>query len=283
MRTPIRTLLVFGVLAALGTARGEPAAPSGNLAPPATQPLLPVSKTPEPTTQPRPYTYVLVHGAWAGGWEWKKVGNLLLQDGHTVYRPTLTGQGERVHLATKDVDLNTHIQDIVNVILFEDLHDVVLMGHSYGGMVITGVADRVPDRIKCLVYVDAFLPEDGDSANSLSGRKLPSVDGFIPPPKGTRVEGKDPPPYLAPMCEKIFETQEVLKNPAARKIPAAYILCVPKGRTPEKAAFYKSYLRAQQRGYFTETIESDHIVSQTHPMQLAPLLERAPEDATVKP
>jgi len=85
------------------------------------------------------------------------------------------------------------------------------------------------------------------------------------------------------MCEKIFETQEVLKNPAARKIPAAYILCVPKGRTPEKAAFYKSYLRAQQRGYFTETIESDHIVSQTHPMQLAPLLERAPEDATVKP
>jgi pimeloyl-ACP methyl ester carboxylesterase len=229
------------------------------------------------------YTYVLVHGAWAGGWEWKKVGNLLLKDGHTVYRPTLTGQGERVHLASNEVDLNTHIQDIVNVILFEDLHDVVLMGHSYGGMVITGVADRVPDRIKCLVYVDAFLPEDGETVDGLGSRKLqPTTAGFIPPPGGPAPAGKAP-PYTVPMSAKIFRTPEVLKNPAARLIPATYIMCVKHGTPLEKAWFYKSFQRARSRGYFTETIDSDHVVNQSHPAQLLPLLENAPVQASVNP
>src|SRR4051812_38452824 len=86
--------------------------------------------TTAPTTAESKPTYVLVHGAWAGAWEWKRVGQLLQADGYTVYRPTLTGQGERVHLANPDIDLDTHIADVVNVILFEDLHDIVLMGHS---------------------------------------------------------------------------------------------------------------------------------------------------------
>jgi pimeloyl-ACP methyl ester carboxylesterase len=85
------------------------------------------------------YTYVLVHGASGGGWDWKTMDELLTADGHTVYRPTLTGLGENVHLSNPDIDLTTHINDIANVILFEDLKDVVLVGHSYGGMVITGV------------------------------------------------------------------------------------------------------------------------------------------------
>src|SRR5215203_2216227 len=109
------------------------------------------------------YTLVLVHGATAGGWEWKRTGQFLTDDGHTVYRATLTGLGEREHLNSADIDLNTHINDVVNLILFEDLHDIVLTGHSYGGMVITGVMDRVPDRIKHVVFLDAAVPDDGMS------------------------------------------------------------------------------------------------------------------------
>ena len=108
-------------------------------------------------------TYVLVHGAWGGGWAFREVDDLLTAQGHKVYRPTLTGQGERVHLATLDVGLETHITDVVNTVLFEELDDIVLMGHSYGGMVVTGVADRIPDRISQLIYLDAFVPEDGQS------------------------------------------------------------------------------------------------------------------------
>jgi pimeloyl-ACP methyl ester carboxylesterase len=90
----------------------------------------------------RPTTYVIVHGGWGGGWAFRKVDALLTARGHKVYRPTLTGLGERVHLATAEVDLSTHVADVVNLILFEELRDVVLLGHSYGGMVISGVVPR---------------------------------------------------------------------------------------------------------------------------------------------
>jgi len=98
--------------------------------------------------------YVLVGGGWLGGWCWQRVTPLLREEGHDAYPVTLTGLGERVHLASAQVDLQTHITDVVNVIEFEDLHDVVLLGHSYAGIVVTGVADRVPDRISKLVYLD---------------------------------------------------------------------------------------------------------------------------------
>lgn len=100
-------------------------------------------------------TFVIVHGAWGGSWSFKKNDALLTENGFNVYRPNLTGQGERVHLASPDIDLNTHILDVVNTILYEDLHDIILMGHSYGGMVITGVADSIPERISHLIYMDA--------------------------------------------------------------------------------------------------------------------------------
>ena len=107
--------------------------------------------------------FVLVHGAWSGGWCYHKVAARLRTKGHTVFTPTLTGQGERTHLFAGSVNLSTHITDVLNVFHYEGLSGVVLAGHSYGGMVITGVADRIADKISALVYLDAFLPEDGHS------------------------------------------------------------------------------------------------------------------------
>jgi pimeloyl-ACP methyl ester carboxylesterase len=108
-------------------------------------------------------TFVLVHGAWHGGWCFKRVARLLRQAGHEVYTPTLTGLGERAHLMNRTIDLGTHVQDIVGVFRFEELSDVVLCGHSYGGMVISGVAEQIAAKIRSLVYLDAFVPENSKS------------------------------------------------------------------------------------------------------------------------
>jgi pimeloyl-ACP methyl ester carboxylesterase len=109
-------------------------------------------------------TYLLVHGAWHGGWCWSAVANLLRRAGHDAFAPSLTGLGERRHLARWDIDLDLHIADIVSILEMEDLRDVVLVGHSYGGMVVTGAADRAHARIRHLVYLDAFVPEHGKCA-----------------------------------------------------------------------------------------------------------------------
>jgi len=106
-------------------------------------------------------TYVLVHGAWHGSWCWKRVRRALQALGHEVFTPTLTGVADHSHLLSRQVDLETHITDVVNLMRWEELSDVVLCGHSYGGCVISGVADRIPDRIGALVYLDAFLLENG--------------------------------------------------------------------------------------------------------------------------
>ena len=113
-------------------------------------------------------TIVLVHGAWHGGWCWRRVAVRLRAAGHEVFTPTMTGLGERAHLLSPEVGLDTHITDIVSVIEVEELEDVVLAGHSYGGLVITGVADRVSERLKALVYVDAYVPKDGEGMLDLS-------------------------------------------------------------------------------------------------------------------
>jgi pimeloyl-ACP methyl ester carboxylesterase len=108
-------------------------------------------------------TFVLVHGAWHGGWCWRRVADLLQKQGHKVFTPTMTGLGERSHLLNDKVNLATHITDIVNVIKWEGLSDIVLVGHSYGGVIISGVAEQVRDAIGSIVFLDAFVPEDGDS------------------------------------------------------------------------------------------------------------------------
>ncbi|AEM59171.1 esterase (plasmid) [Haloarcula hispanica N601] len=110
--------------------------------------------------------FVLVPGAWLGGWCWKYLHPLLREEGHEVYTPTLTGLGEREHLSHCEVDLETHITDIVNVLEYNDLTDVVLLGHSYAGLVVTGVAERVPERLKHMVYLDALIPMNDDPVSA---------------------------------------------------------------------------------------------------------------------
>jgi pimeloyl-ACP methyl ester carboxylesterase len=108
-------------------------------------------------------TIVLAHGAWSAAWAWKKMRPLIAGTGHSFFTPTYTGLGERSHLASPAIDLDTHVEDVLGVLQFEDLRDVVLLGHSYGGMVATGVADRAREKISQLIYLDAFVPRDGQS------------------------------------------------------------------------------------------------------------------------
>jgi pimeloyl-ACP methyl ester carboxylesterase len=129
-------------------------------------------------------TYLICHGAWSAGWAWKKLRPLLQAAGHEVFIPTYTGLGERAHLAHPMVNLDTHIQDILGVVECEGLADVILVGHSYGGMVATGVADRAPGLVRHLVYLDAFVPADGQSLSDLVPGAPPAapVEGWLLPP-----------------------------------------------------------------------------------------------------
>ena len=138
---------------------------------------------------------VLVHGGWRGGWSWRRVADRLGMAGHPVFAPTLTGLGDRSHLFSPAIGLSTHIRDIVNLIEWEGLDNVVLCGHSYGGMVITGVAERLHSRIKSLVYLDAFLPGAGASLFD----QLPDAmrQGFLEAAKTLRGEAVPPPPAVA--------------------------------------------------------------------------------------
>jgi pimeloyl-ACP methyl ester carboxylesterase len=130
-------------------------------------------------------TFVLVHGAWYGGWCWKKLTPLLRAAGHQVLTPTLTGLGERAHLLSAEIDLDTHIKDIVAVLDYEDLHQVVLVGHSYGGMVIAGVAEAIGSRIAQLVFLDAFLPANGKALTDYAPLPALPDDAWRVPPLGT--------------------------------------------------------------------------------------------------
>lgn len=132
-------------------------------------------------------TFVLVHGGWTGAHGFHLVRPLLWGRGHQVFTPSLTGIGERSHLTSPQVNLTTHIRDVVNTILYEDLSGIVLLGHSYGGVVCTGTLEHVSDRVDHLVYLDAFVPNDGDSLVSLNGQSSPSPfsveeQWLVPPP-----------------------------------------------------------------------------------------------------
>jgi pimeloyl-ACP methyl ester carboxylesterase len=136
--------------------------------------------------------YVLVPGAWLGGWVWKKITPMLEEKGHKVYPVTLTGMGERVHLASKDVGIETAIQDVQNVIKYNDLDDFVLAGHSFAGKVVAAVADRLPKRVKMVLYLDAFRPE----------KKVRTPQGsFDPSEFGSHKPGE----WTIPLTEKILD------------------------------------------------------------------------------
>ncbi|MBX3255408.1 MAG: alpha/beta hydrolase [Chitinophagaceae bacterium] len=221
-------------------------------------------------------TYVIVHGAWGGSWSFKKVASILNAKGNIVYRPSLTGQGERVHLASPDIDLNTHILDVINTILFEDLHDLILVGHSYGGEVITGVADSIPGRIKQLIYLDAILPDDGESVitSRTDGKRGPeheSVNGFVIP---NWINPADPLPHDVPQSLKTFTTPVKWKNPLALALPATYIFTADDVKHPENDHFYFFANRAKQRGWKVVTMAADHNPQMTKPGELADILEK---------
>lgn len=203
-------------------------------------------------------TFVLVHGAWGGAWDWRAVDSALTQAGHTVHRVTLTGLGERVHLASPAIGLATHIDDVVNTLRFEGLTDVVLMGHSYGGMVISGAADKAPERIRRLVYVDAFLPDSGESVASILGPMAAGMlasarDGMLPTMGGASgtVPGDVPHPL------RTFTDTLHLVNAARPSLPATYVLTVDAGQT-EDPVFSRFVPRARARGYDVITMTADH-------------------------
>ena len=223
--------------------------------------------------EPHPrHTYVLVHGAWGGGWDWRPVSDILTSRGHQVFRVTLTGLGERAHLASPDIGLETHITDVVNTILYENLRDVTLVGHSYGGMVITGVADRIPDRVAHLAYLDAFVPEDGESVTTLGtpGARVPGeVRGaYIVP---TWVEPGSVPPMDVPQPAKTFSDVISLENPLRERIPTTYILTVDPGATTDE--FDPFAARAKAKGWTVERITSDHNAQRSAREELCRLLE----------
>ncbi|MDN3656489.1 alpha/beta fold hydrolase [Ferruginibacter paludis] len=220
--------------------------------------------------------YVIVHGAWGGSWAFKKVDSLLTEKGAVVYRPSLTGQGERVHLATTSVGLDTHIKDVVNMILYEDLHDVILVGHSYGGMVVTGVADSLPGRIKKLIYLDAFVPENGESVESIQGSRAEGirkmvVNGFIVPPW---VAAGKMPPKDVPHPYKTFTDAISLNNKERLKIPTTYILTVEKGKEAKADDFASQAERAWKKGWPILVLEADHNAQWSAPEALVDMLRK---------
>lgn len=223
--------------------------------------------------KPTKPTYVIVHGAWGGSWAFKEIEALLREKGCDVYRPSLTGQGERVHLATLETGLDTHIKDVVNMFIFEDLHDVILVGHSYGGMVITGVADSLPGRINSIIYMDAMIPEDGESAFTMrptGNERLLNMNqnGFLIPPwlDPNATYPKDVPHPLKTLTDIIH-----LKGRAAH-IPTNYILTVDKGQKPSEDGFYDQSLRAKKRGWPITILEADHNPQWSVPIELTEML-----------
>jgi pimeloyl-ACP methyl ester carboxylesterase len=224
-----------------------------------------------PTAKP---TIVIVHGAWRGSWAFRQVDALLREKGFNVYRPQLTGLGERVHLSRPDIGLSTHIDDVVNMILFEDLHDIILMGHSYGGMVITGVADRVPARIRRLVYVDAFVPNDGESVISIVGSRgdwlKPMIKGDYIVPRWVKPD--QPPPHDVPQALKTFTEPISLKNKAALQLPATYILTVEAGKEAKNDDFWPQAQRAKERGWPILQLTADHNAQWSAPEALVEML-----------
>jgi pimeloyl-ACP methyl ester carboxylesterase len=223
------------------------------------------------------YTFVIVHGSSGGGWDWKMMDELLTKRGYTVYRPTLTGLGERMHLNSPEIDLTTHVTDIVNVILFEDLHEVVLVGHSYSGMVITGVMDRIPRRISHAVFLDAAVPNDGESAADLWPSIISDshvVDGIV---YFSWLDPTNPVPGDVPQSLRTLTEPVSFNNPEAILLPATFIAFIADEQTVEARAAELSWKNAKARGWSILTLDSDHNAQRSHPEELAALLEAAPE------
>ena len=228
-------------------------------------------------------TFVLVHGAWGGAHGFRHVRTLLGAAGHEVFTPSLTGIGERAHLASPQVGLTTHVTDVVNTVLYEDLDDIVLLGFSYGGMVVSGALESIGDRVAALVLLDAFLPADGDSVDGLLGRPL----GGPPEPDRPWLVGGPERAYDDP-AEAAFSGPRRTPHPARCftepvRLPRpledfpfsrTYVRAtVPDPGAPANAAFddAAAAARASSAWRYRE-IATTHLVAQNRPVELARLL-----------
>jgi pimeloyl-ACP methyl ester carboxylesterase len=232
--------------------------------------------------------YVLVHGGGHGGWCYDKLARLLRAEGHEVHAPSLTGLGDRKHLAAPGVGLDTHIANVANLIFYHDLEDVILAGHSYGGMVITGAADRMPERIGHLVYLDASLPHDGESLvdhtpamMAFAKADLRVVDGVelclwpneVSASRQGVVDPKDAAwmlDRLTPQPWKCFEDQIRLQDEAAvRRIPRTIVNC-----TSTLAKRSDEQRRRALEGDRVFEIDTGHDLMITKPREVADILLR---------
>jgi pimeloyl-ACP methyl ester carboxylesterase len=224
--------------------------------------------------------YILVHGAWRGGWIWKRVRRVLQAQGHEVFTPTLTGVADRIHLSSPNVNLDTHITDVANLIRWEELSNVILCGHSYGGCVVSGVADRVPDHIGALVYLDAFVLENGQCLNDTIPPEVRSERLALAKGAG---EGWKLPPISAeefnvnPVDRDWVNRQSTMQSLACFEQPlrlaraidhiknVTYILASDWSPSP----FSQFYEKAKAKGWKTITIECGHDVMLDRPEELA--------------
>lgn len=210
-------------------------------------------------------TIVLVHGGFCGGWIWRPVADRLQAAGHRIFTPTLSGLGERVHLAHPAIDLDVHAEDVLNLLRFEDLSEVLLVGHSYGGLILELVGDRAPERIARRIYVDALLLEHGESITG-DDRGVPEAvaqhraaaaanRGFLPVPGNTAGNASDP--VSARLTPHPFASFEQAMTLAGRggDLPGHYIACRDVRASPDpiarftEASFALSRSRARTRGW----------------------------------
>ena len=237
-------------------------------------------------------TFVLVHGAWHGGWCWSKLTPFLLVSGASVYTPTLSGLGERVHLTEMldpaQLDLDLHIRDIAQLLEYESLKDVILVGHAYAGMVITGVAEVCPERLAHLVYINGVVPADGECmADQLVPVRGPEFaewvngcikrgDGYLPAPASPEEIGRrwgipDPDDRdwmlakVTPQPAAAMAGRVRIGNPAALSIPRSFI-------GGEEAGFQPVAERVRAAGWNTYHLGSGHDPMISHPGELADIL-----------
>jgi pimeloyl-ACP methyl ester carboxylesterase len=228
-------------------------------------------------------SFVLVHGGWTGAHGWRAVRKLLAAEGHEVFTPSLTGIGERVHLVNPQIDLTTHVQDVVNVLLYEDLRDVILLGFSYGGAVVTGTLDLIGGRVRELVYLDAFVPRSGDSVAALAGRAAPlTVDlggAWLAPPPDRRFD--DPEERAWQNQRRVPHPLRCFSEPVHLSMPVeehdlglTYIKASGEGRdAPGGEAFWAAaeHARASERWRYFE-IDTSHMIASNRPDELTTIL-----------
>ncbi|MEV0629527.1 alpha/beta fold hydrolase [Nonomuraea wenchangensis] len=222
--------------------------------------------------------YVLVHGAWHGGWCWRHVSARLRAAGHEVHTPTLTGLGERAHLAGPEIGLRTHVDDLLGLLRYEDLRDVVLVGHSYAGLVVREAADRVPERVSQIVMVDAWAGRDGESLDDLAPTffldwiESVTVDGMIPPSPAAAVGVREPgqvawlEPRLTAHPRRTFAEPTRLSG-AVDAIACRAVLCTPGGPMPFPRL-------ADEHGWAATVLDAGHDAMVTAPQALADILLR---------